>query len=684
MQIDCKDFPTLPEGTFDGCYSLSSVKLNDGLVSLGKNCFKNCKALTSIDFPKSLINIGERSFENSGLLSVNIPKNVQEIAGFAFFKCEELKEAILPNNLTRLNHGLFQGCLKLEHVNIPSSLESTGNYVFGMCVNIKEAKFPEGFKHLGAGTFYNCSKLENISLPSSTTHVMHQPFEYCYKLKTVHFPSSLKYLGNQRGPFKYFEKCDDGFNLSQEETKNSIPMEDIRLNIALISRYWDKKNTLFNEQKHLNIRDFYNEYLIEQPEKVIDDFIYNHNFTFFKQLNIPNIPENRYELFNFLYNFGVMTLPIERNGKKIDYAQKTVGIILEKTRKDICDISKLKKMFLSMKSDGFKPEFTDYFIQNFDDLVGFEELIPGFTAWSYNEFEKVQKTNTSNRGSQRQLKPSIDAFFNYFSSKDFIGVTEENKHIAEAISMFFKEQETFNTALQIDEERRKSNVPNNILGFHLTESPFDKIDELANQTKQMQIGFLQDMVHVATNEFTFDWLEKNDPQNFILGKLCTCCAHIQGGGYSIMRASIIDPNVQNLVIKNKAGEIIAKSTLYINPHERYGVFNNIEVNDYVEEKDRPLIYQKFMLGAKRFAEEYNKQFPYRALRQINVGMNLNDLTPELEAYNEKSKFLLKAIDYSKYGITNAFYNGDSDLEQYVVWRNDEKSISPKITELGEE
>ena len=348
-------------------------------------------------------------------------------------------------------------------------------------------------------------------------------------------------------------------------------------------------------------------------------------------------------------------------------------------------MDKLKKMFITMKSDGFKPEFTDYFMQNFDDLISFEELIPGFSAWSYNEFEKVQRTNTSNRGSQRQLKPTLETFFNYFTNREFIGVTEENQQIANAISMFFKEQEAFDLAIQIDEERKEKNVSNNILGVHLVENPFEEIDKIETQTKQLQMDFLKNMVKTADNEFTFDWLEKNDPYNFILGKLCTCCSHVQGGGYSIMHASIIDPNVQNLVIRNSNGEIVAKSTLYINPHERYGVFNNVEINnDYLGDNTISKIYEKFMLGAKRFAEEYNKKFPHKALRQINVGMNLNDLTLELKEHNEKSKYLFKAIDYSKYGKTNGMYNGDSDEEQYIVWKNDEFNLSSKPIEYGEE
>ena len=55
---------------------------------------------------------------------------------------------------------------------------------------------------------------------------------------------------------------------------------------------------------------------------------------------------------------------------------------------------------------------------------------------------------------------------------------------------------------------------------------------------------------VANDKFTYEFLSKYDPRNFTLGKYCSCCAHLEGVGYGIMRASILHPDCQNLVIKN--------------------------------------------------------------------------------------------------------------------------------------
>lgn len=684
--IDC-NIPFLSDNTFSGCMELESVILPKNITSIGKKCFSDCELLEKVVLPDTLLSIDESAFEYCNLKTLDIPESVEEIGAYAFLKCENLTKVSLPENLTKIKNGVFQNCSSLKTINIPSNVKTIGAYAFGFNKSLKKLVLPVGLTEIFSSAFYDCPSLESINIPETVTKISDKAFEKCTNLKKLHIPNNVKSFGDFRATFSFFEKCDDGFNLLQNETDKSIPLSSIKLNLAFLSRNWDKHEMLLREQNNANICYFYNTFLKEQSDQIIENFLNNHNFTFFKQLNIPDVPENRYELFNALYNLGTFLTPIEKDGKKIDYAQKIVGLLLEKERKGIAKISDIKRIFLTMKNDGFKPEFTEFFLQNFDDLLGADVLIPGFTAWSYNEFENVQRTNTSNRGSQRQLKPTLEKFFKYFSNSDFIGITEENKHIAKAIARFFTEQKSFEKALEIDKERIDKNTPNNILGYHLEEeyplndnNPFEKIDRYVYDTQNLKVETLSNFIGIANNEFTFDWLEKNDPQNFILGKLCTCCAHLEGAGYGIMRASIVDENVQNLVIRNQDGVIVAKSTLYINPTERYGVLNNVEINDNIEGEYLPHIYEKFMLGVKTFAEEYNKKYPYKSLKQINVGMHLNDLEGELRENNSKSKVLLKAIDYSIYCPPDELYEGDSNIEQYIVWSADKqmKKSSKKI------
>ena len=222
----------------------------------------------------------------------------------------------------------------------------------------------------------------------------------------------------------------------------------------------------FKEQKYQNICYFYNIYLKRQSEERISEFIKNHNFKFFNQLKIPDLPENKYETYNMFYNLGTVSTPILVGDKKIDYAQKVVGFLLERFRKNELSMFELKKIFIYMNNDGFKPEFVEFFMSNYKSLLENEENSQSFISRCYNDFEKVQKTNTSNRGSQRQLKPTVEKFVDYFKKNKFASVNEYNKPISDAISPYFNKQKTFDMALKIDNERVKQKTPNHILKNH--------------------------------------------------------------------------------------------------------------------------------------------------------------------------------------------------------------------------
>ena len=326
---------------------------------------------------------------------------------------------------------------------------------------------------------------------------------------------------------------------------------------------------------------------------------------------------------------------------------------------------------------GFKKEFTDFFIEHYDEIMEQESHMKGFISRCYNEFEEVQKTNTSNRGSQRQLKPTVKRFVEFFEENKFLNTTDKTRIIANTIAPYFTSQRDFENAVKIFEEKQNNEVPDNIVNIPLSEKDiFEGIEKNAKLIENLQKDTLKTLIDTANNEFTFEWLSKNDPQNLILGKLCSCCAHLEGAGYGIMHASISHPNVQNLVIRDSSGEIIAKSTLYINPTQRYGVFNNVEVNNQIPEEKLNQIYQKYILGIKTFAENYNAQNPNRPLRQINIGMNLNDIESEIKKYNKRSNVLFQSLNYGDYGITGQNYNGDSNYSQYIVWQNpNEKNMS---------
>ena len=697
-----KNLETIESNAFGSCIKLKDVALPESLKYIESSAFKNCVELENITLPKNLINLGNNAFSNcKKITEIRIPEFITKIPDKCFSYCSLLKTIHLPENLTEIGEDSFKECKSLSKIALPKNLKIIGNSAFNLCTSLKEIEIPENLQEIRNYAFLGCSKLEELIIPESVKTIGTNIYLSCNNLKKVYLPSSLKYLSKNLYAsnvvennatelidlyietienLSFFKKEQNGFSLRSEnnEKNECIPVSELNINPAVLSNFWDEREILFKEQKKQSIAKLYNTLLPKLNKEQAVKLILDHNFTFLKQFNFSNLYKDEYyDFYKTIYNLGGLSSSvILKNGKTINFAQKVSEFLILKLNTKQTTLRKLTLAFSETKPEGLKPEFTLFYLNNFDELHKIQQFDYNFIAKCYNEFENVQKTNTSNRGSQRQLKPTIEKFVDYFKENKYMGVTDENKNISTTIAPYFDSQEAFDRAISIDQERIANQTPNNILGFHLKEQDvFKTIDMYSKKIKELQNVCLNKMTSIANRQFTFDWLEKNDPQNFILGKLCDCCAHLEGAGYGIMHASIVHPSIQNLVIRDSQNEIIAKSTLYINTLHGYGVCNNVEIKTNLQnnENDLQFIYEKYILGIDAFARAYNKEHKDNPIKIINVGSGFNDLIAYLAAFNKRSNNLLKSIDYGDYGIKELSHNGDSGYEQYTIWNiGDEK------------
>lgn len=671
-----KTVRSIGSSAFMRCTKLSKILLPESVDYIGDFCFDGCKNLENITIIGPVIAIGDGVFlDCENLTSVSLPSTIRSIGEQAFDHCKNLTKITLPDGVESINDSAFSWCRELSNFRFPKSLTSLGAQAFSNCVKLNNINLPQGLKSIGTEAFENCISLEKISIPLSVQNIGDYILSGCNQLQELIIPDKLESIGSlANNSFKYLSKGDNNFIFSNKIFNNSIELSTLKIKTPFLIKYYDYKNLILREQSNPNVCKFYNAFLSGLEKDKTEEFLNSHNFTFFKQLNIDELGYNYVDTYKGLYNLGAFLKPQEFDGKVVDYAQKVVGFLQEKLRKEVYTPNDLCDLFHGMKKDGFKKEFTDFFLKDFDELLRTEKIFEGFTSRCYNEFEKVQKTNTSDHGSQRQLKPTVAKFIDYFTENKFQNITPETKNIAITIAPYFSTQQVFDDAVSIDKERKENHISDNILSEPLNEEDiFGTIDEYKSEIERVAPSLISKLADIASKQFTFEWLAKNDPRNFILGKLCSCCAHLEGVGYGIMHASIVHPNIQNLVIKNEKGDIIAKSTLYINPEENYGVFNNVEVNRDIPYNDYELIYQKYMLAVAEFAEKYNSEHPDKPIEQINVGTGFNDLNGFIRQYNTRSNKILTPINYKNYGKPFKNYNGDSFEEQYVVWENKSKS-----------
>ncbi|MDR2090486.1 MAG: leucine-rich repeat protein [Clostridiales bacterium] len=221
-------------GAFYECYGLTEINLPDSLTSIGDSAFYSCKSLTEIDFSNTnLTTIGEDAFYScKSLTEIDFSKtNLTTIGDWAFDRCESLNRIDFPGGLTYVDQSMFERCYSLASINvsadneaymsdedgvlynktqtdliyypqgktasrftIPSSVTSIADYAFEDCISLTEINFHLGLTTIGYAAFYNCGLFE-IDLPDNLAAIGASAFSHCPNLTKIDLPDNLTTIG---------------------------------------------------------------------------------------------------------------------------------------------------------------------------------------------------------------------------------------------------------------------------------------------------------------------------------------------------------------------------------------------------------------------------------------------------------------------------------------------------------
>ena len=324
---------------------------------------------------------------------------------------------------------------------------------------------------------------------------------------------------------------------------------------------------------------------------------------------------------------------------------------------------------------------------NLEMILKLEKTYPKMFEKVMEEFNAV-KANRKGFDEKGKLVrvPWEQALVNFYVSDKYEGITNENVDIAVVFGNRGISQSVFEQASELREEAKSIDAPIHILGKPLAEeSILESIERIKNATQLELTEGKETIEGLFNKEFTYEWLAKNDPHNSIIGFFCNCCATINSTYYGkeIVKASVLSPNVQNIVVRNAKGEIIAKGTMYIDKKLGYGVINEFEINerykkheiystgtynveeDSKEEQERDMIFNAFQRGIMAFVEEYDKQNPVHPLKQINVGMGYNKLKRQVQRFKKETQNIT---------VPSRYNFNDTKKEQYILYERAEREI----------
>lgn len=715
----------LQESAFMQCSSLKEISLPEQITQIKPSTFQNCSNLKKISFSSSMQKIGSYAFYDSGLETITIPSTVNTIEARAFCHSENLKEVVFEknNNIRVLESSMFRDCKNLERVvNFPSTIIEIKNGAFFNCTALKDIQFSTNLMYVNNNVFTYCDNIPDMNATNLERVGSEGFYKYLYEDSCQFFCTNTK---PEKFEYVNISHCGDVAPYLMDNWDNKVLRNIINTSGAGVSKLVSELMLKYRQEESdiLERLDFtwFNKFVKNLERNKIS-------------YNALSNPEKS-SLFIAFYNLGAMQFFIKekkdrKNGeiviKQIPYGQIVSEFFVQQIVTGKTSLKELSNMFMLMNLSGFKKDFSDFLFgnggKNFEDMLKTYKEFPKFVSTCYNEFEEMQASNTKNKGEQKELKPTHKHFYDAYIGVE--GVTENNQNIAKVIRRYHAgklAQKTFNRARIINAERlgfkfekeieennsklfdalnlieqgqydvalekyngliSKPNnaVKDNIVGVDLIEQDnlvterFSNLNRLLDESESLSAKTLKMAADIASKQFKYEWLKKSDPMNFVLGKLCKCCSHLEGMGYGITRASIIHPSIQTMVIRDAKNQIVAKSTLFVNEKEQYAVFNNVEVNTDLNSTDFKFIYDKYMKGVEKFAETYNKNNPNNQLKIITVGLSNNDLISYLRKNNKPSNVLFKSVNYGEYGIEaeHMDHEGDSDKEQYVVYENEKE------------
>ena len=232
--------------------NVKTVKFAGDITGIGSSAFRGCSSLESIEIPNSVTSIGYAAFEYysrlkkvyitdlsawcritfnfylanplsyGGALYLNgkevkdlvIPDDVTKIGKRAFSGCSSLSSVTIPNSVTSIGNSAFDGCSSLTSVTIGNSVKSIGNSAFNGCSSLSSVSIGNSVKSIGKYAFYDCSSLTSVTIGNSVTSIGDAAFFNCSSLKSIEIPNSVTSIG-----ISAFSGCS---SLTSIEIPNSV------------------------------------------------------------------------------------------------------------------------------------------------------------------------------------------------------------------------------------------------------------------------------------------------------------------------------------------------------------------------------------------------------------------------------------------------------------------------------
>ena len=193
-EFNCVVVPSPDDNPYSGDIVVPDVVTYNNrdlkVVGIAEYAFRN-RSIDSVLIGDNVMVIGVNAFSQSTVKKVTFGKGVIILGEHAFSECQNIVSVKLPEKLTIIPYGLFDGCKNLKEVIFPAGLETIESYAFSRS-GIEEIALPATVTRLDGNTFSECAELRSLTLPTYIEVIPGYMCSYCYKLTSIILPPSVK------------------------------------------------------------------------------------------------------------------------------------------------------------------------------------------------------------------------------------------------------------------------------------------------------------------------------------------------------------------------------------------------------------------------------------------------------------------------------------------------------------